>query len=258
MGDVLEAVRRELWRTLEPYPTTRKYFRRLEENRDVEELQRLANVMTTQRLGYNDHGRVHAYIVSRNAVRILEILEEKGIQPNIVKDGLGDFEDAITTVVLAAFLHDIGNAIHRAQHGIHSEVLALPILQEVLDDHPRKWVLLTTALEAIYAHNEDVAITIEAGAVKVADGTDMAQGRARVPYRLGVFDTHMISALSIKRVDLEPGRERPLRIVVDMEHSAGVFQVEYVLGEKIKSSSLRGMVEVLMRISHVGERMMYF
>ena len=258
MGDVLDAVREELWHTLKPYPTASRYFKRLEESREVEELQKLANVMTTQRLGYNDHGRVHAYIVSRNAVRILEILEEKDIQPNIVRDGLGDFEDAVTAVVLAAFLHDIGNAVHRAQHGIHSEILAFPILQDVLRDHPRKWVILTTALEAIYAHNEDTAITVEAGAVKVADGTDMAKGRARVPYRLGVFDTHMISALSIKRVDLEPGKERPLRIVVDMEHSAGVFQVEYVLGEKIKSSSLRGMVEVLMKISHVGERTMYF
>ena len=258
MGDVYERVRNELWRTIDPYPSTKKYFRRLEENPDMEELQLLANNFTTKRLGYNDHGRVHAYIVAKNAVRILEVLLERGIEPNIVKEGLGSFEDAVTSVVLAAFLHDIGNAIHRHQHGIHSEILAYPILRDVLSDHPRRWVVLTTTLEAIYAHNEAPAVSIEASALKVADGTDMAEGRARTPYKLGNFDSHLISALSIKKVEILPGEERPLRIVVDMSHTAGVFQVEYVLGKKIKDTALQGHVEVVMNIESVGRRTMYF
>ena len=75
----LERVREELWEVLEEYKEASEYFKRLEEDREVEELQALANNFTTKRLGYSDHGRIHAYIVSRNAIRILEILRDKGI-----------------------------------------------------------------------------------------------------------------------------------------------------------------------------------
>ncbi len=86
----------------------------------------------------------------------------------------------------------------------------------------------------------------------------MAEGRARTPYKLGNFDSHLISALSIKKVDILPGEDRPLRILVDMSHTAGVFQVEYVLGKKIRETALRNMVEVVMNIESVGRKVMYF
>ncbi len=86
---------------------------------------------------------------------------------------------------------------------------------------------------------------MEAGAAKVADGTDMAEGRARIPYRTGKVDIHSLSALSIKRVEIVEGGPRPVRILVHMDNPAGVFQIEKVLQEKIQTSGIEDLVEVV-------------
>jgi metal-dependent HD superfamily phosphatase/phosphodiesterase len=87
---------------------------------------------------------------------------------------------------------------------------------------------------------------MEAGITKVADGVDMAEGRARMPYRQGKYDIHALSALAIRRVEVTRGepKKTPIRIIVDMDNEAGIFQVEEVLGKKIKTSSIAHLVEV--------------
>ena len=50
-----------------------------------------------------------------------------------------------------------------------------------------------------------LSVCVDAGAAKIADGTDMAHGRTRIPYRTGKVDIHSLSALSITRVEIEKG-----------------------------------------------------
>jgi metal-dependent HD superfamily phosphatase/phosphodiesterase len=78
----------------------------------------------------------------------------------------------------------------------------------------------------------------------VADGTDMAEGRARIPYKTGKVDIHSLSALAIERVEITEGTEKPVRLMVHMDNVAGVFQAEEVLGRKIRTSGIQGLVEV--------------
>jgi metal-dependent HD superfamily phosphatase/phosphodiesterase len=254
----LERVRKDVHRLLDRYPRAKRIFAKFESDQEVAELQFLANNFTVKRLGYNDHGRVHAYVVARNALKLLEVVREAGIPLNVVEEGIGDVEDSVTIVSVGAFLHDIGNSIHRGRHGTLGAILANPILDRHLRDEKNYLVLKTRILEVIYSHNDDVAVSTEASIVKVADGTDMTKGRARIPYEMGRFDIHSVSALSINDVEIEKGKERPIRIVVDAEHTAALFQVEMVLGEKIKSSRLKGLVEVVMRIPSVGEKVLFF
>ena len=84
---------------------------------------------------------------------------------------------------------------------------------------------------------------MECGTVKIADGLDMSEGRARIPYKLGKMDMHAVSALSIRRVELERG-DRPIRISVHMDDMAGLFQVEQVLTPKILTSTIEDHIEV--------------
>ncbi|MDP2956797.1 MAG: hypothetical protein Q8N53_10270, partial [Longimicrobiales bacterium] len=101
-------------------------------------------------------------------------------------------------------------------------------------------------LHAIYAHEDPVqALSIEAGAAKVADGTDMAEGRARIPYRGGKIDMHSLSATAIKRVDIERGREKPVSVKIYMDNPAGVFQIEEVIGKKLETSGVADLVELV-------------
>ena len=235
---------------VEGSPKASKLFNMLERDSEVQSLLRAANTMAVTRLFYNDHGVVHSRIVSGSALEILDILVGQGIEPSIVRDGEGDLEDSKVVVVGGAYLHDIGNAIHREGHHLHGAYIAERILRRLLprlyaNDKHKAVVVRQEILHSIFSHDEGVVpLTLEAGVVKVADGTDMAEGRARIPYKLGKSDIHGFSALAIKRVELERGKERPVKIVVDMENEAGVFQVEQVLGAKIKSSSIANLVEV--------------
>lgn len=205
-----------------------------------------ANRMVIIRMGFNDHGLVHSKIVTRNALQILDIV--KGSIPlNIIEEKVGTFEDVQLVIMAGAFLHDVGNLVHRVNHAIHSCYLAssllMPHLPEYTDDPAQ---LLSEILHCTYSHDEDIeCLTTEAGIITVADGCDMAQGRARIPYRLGKIDIHSVSALSIQKVVLSRGEEKPLKIEVFMNSRAGIFQIQEVLGKKVKSSGLEDHIEIL-------------
>jgi metal-dependent HD superfamily phosphatase/phosphodiesterase len=106
--------------------------------------------------------------------------------------------------------------------------------------------LKSEILHSIYSHEEEaVCLSVEAGAAKVADGCDMARGRARIPYRTGKVDIHSLSALSITRVEIEKGRNKPVQILVNMKNPAGVFQIEEVLEKKLDTLGIQELVDVI-------------
>jgi metal-dependent HD superfamily phosphatase/phosphodiesterase len=154
-------------------------------------------------------------------------------------------------VLLGAYLHDLGNAIHRVNHEQNSIILAMNPLERLLnrvyhDDHELAYRVKCEVLHTIFSSDDSVScLSVEAGAVTIADGTDMAEGRSRVPYLAGKYDIHSISAQAIKSVEIERGTEKPVSIQVTMENPAGIFQIEEVMGRKIKSSGVADLVEVV-------------
>ncbi|MEM2264002.1 MAG: phosphohydrolase, partial [Nitrososphaerota archaeon] len=130
------------------------------------------------------------------------------------------------------------------------------ILKEIYAEDKGKMLRIKQEiLQCIFSHDENIqCLTIEAGIAKIADGTDMAQGRARIPYKLGKIDIHSLSALSIKKVEVNRGDKKPLQILIDMEGTAGVFQVEEVLMKKIKTSNLINLIEIVIIEPNIGEK----
>jgi len=237
-------------RKVENYPLLRKALALLEKSSEVQSYLFMANVMAVQRLMYNDHGPVHSKIVAGSALEILDLLLDNGYESSVVGDGVGDEEDARMVVLLGAYLHDIGNAVHRSFHHITGVALAsrfLPrLLKAVYGEWEKAYRITPEVLHCIFAHDEkEQALSLEAGITKIADGTAIAEGRARIPYRHGKSDIHALSALAIRRVEILSGSpSKPVRILVDMENEAGVFQIEQVLGLKIKTSGLAKAVEI--------------
>jgi len=231
-------------------PRLKALFNFLEHDVEVQTYLRMGNIMAVRRLHYNDHGPTHSRIVAGSALEIFKILS-RTITPSSVEEGLYAAEDARLVVLCGAYLHDIGNAIHRTAHHLHGYYLAGPIIDRVLaqiyqDDQELRLRLKAGILHCIFAHDEEVrCLTMEAGTVTVADGTDMAEGRARIPYRTGKVDIHSLSALAIRKVELAEGERRPVRIVVQMDNPAGVFQIEEVLERKIASSGIESWIEVV-------------
>jgi metal-dependent HD superfamily phosphatase/phosphodiesterase len=236
-------------------PLLTKAVKVLESDEEIQELLKMSNVMAVSRLRYNDHGKTHAIIVSGAALEIANILFKAGLVPAGVRDKtLYNIEEAKLVILLGAYLHDIGNAVHRADHELIGAILAKDILDrilpEILGEKGRRIIAIRQEImHIIYATEYDRrCLTIEAGIVKIADGTDMSQGRARVPYKLGKMDMHAMSALSITSVELSEGVERPLKITINMNDYAGLFQVEQVLMPKILTSSLENHVEVWIKV----------
>ncbi len=227
-------------------------FHELEHNEELQTSLRLCNDMVVKRLYYNDHGPTHARIVAGAALEILEIFIRRGLRPVTMLHGLTQ-RDAAAVVLLGSYLHDIGNMIHREMHHVTGVYIADRFLSSLLPRfYSEQKALLRIrqeVLHSIIAHDESVqALSLEAGVVKLADGTDMAEGRARYPYAYGKTDIHAFSALAIKSVDLREGEEVPLLVEVDMTSEAGVFQVEEVYGKKIATSGLERFVTVRMTL----------
>jgi metal-dependent HD superfamily phosphatase/phosphodiesterase len=91
-----------------------------------------ANVTAIERLGMSDHGPVHVKIVMNLAVRLLRLLMDGDVEPSVVTAYGLEREDAEVVVALAALFHDLGMAIHRADHENYSLFLANEVLQELL------------------------------------------------------------------------------------------------------------------------------
>jgi len=224
-------------------------FRLLETDVEVQSTLRMSNVMAVERLKYNDHGPVHSRIVAGSALEIFELLTQE-VTPTTVQNKVCKVEDAKLVVLCGAYLHDLGNSIHRVNHHLHGCIIANSLLDKLLrkvypDDVGLAVRLKSEILHCIFSHEEDVeCLSVEAGAAKIADGTDMARGRARIPYRTGKVDIHSLSALSITKVEIEKGKRKPVQILVSMNNPAGVFQIEEVLEKKIRTSGIPDLVEV--------------
>lgn len=220
----------------------------------------MSNVNAVLRMLYNDHGPVHVAIVSGVSLLMLDLLMSEGLVPSSLAQGTAkSVEHSKAILLLGAALHDIGNAIHRQGHEEIGALIAYNIAKRVIpsvfpNEDPRLYYRMASEVaNIIYSSAPGVsALTIESSIVKIADGTDMAEGRARVPYSRGKTDMHALSALSIKRVEVDRG-DRPIHIKVYMDSSAGFFQIEHVLLPKIKSTILSSYVEVTPILIENGE-----
>ncbi len=220
-----------------------------------------ANVNAIERLGMTDHGPVHVKIVMNIAVRMLRLLAEAGVQPEVVKRYGMEDQDGEVVVALASLLHDVGMSIHRADHESFSLFLAHDKLKQLLPavyDVRTAALVRSEVLHAIIGHRSGGSpLTLEAGVVRIADALDMAKGRSRIPFDAGSLSIHSISAQAIDAVHIEKGDEVPIRLVIEMSNSAGVFQLDQLFREKLKGSGLEPYLEVEAKMEGETEKRIF-
>ncbi|HEX3362749.1 MAG TPA: HD domain-containing protein, partial [Solirubrobacterales bacterium] len=214
--------------------------------------------VNAERLGMSDHSWVHMQIVLNISLRLLRLLVKAGVEPAMVTDhGMRD-RDAEVVVAGGALLHDVGMSIHRADHEEYSLFLAQSALDRLLAGaykEPERTVVATEILHAIIGHRRrGEPYTVEAGVVRVADALDMAQGRTRIPIESGHEGIHSISAAAIDEVRISAGDDHPVRIEIQLNNSAGIFQVDDLLATKIRGTPLEGKVEVIAEIEGETEK----
>jgi metal-dependent HD superfamily phosphatase/phosphodiesterase len=212
----------------------------------------VSSVNATRRLGMSDHSWVHIQIVLNIALRMARLLFRRGVVPSVVADFGMTERDAEVIVAAGCLLHCVGMSIHRSDHERYSLFLSAPKLDQLLGeiyDEPERAVIVAEALHAIIGHRSDGApFTVEAGIVRVADALDMARGRSRIPFQSGRPNIHSLSAYSIEAVNISAGEDRAVRVEIAMTNSAGIFQVDELLAEKLRGSGLEEHIEVIARI----------
>ncbi len=245
-----EKLESDIWGFVRDSERLSTIYRYLSTKREIDSLLEMSNIVMIVRCDYNDHGKVHAMLTLLNSLRIIDILGTA----SMVRDKIGTLEDAKVAVMLGSYLHDIGNAVNRFEHETLSVILAKPFVEEILSlvyrgDENKKQKIAATVYDCIYSHmGTHSAESIEAGVVATADGCDMEKGRARIPYKLGKSDIHKLSALAIDKVKIVAGEAKPVRIEVEMNNPAGVFQIEEILLRKIDGTGFRGYVEVVAKV----------
>jgi metal-dependent HD superfamily phosphatase/phosphodiesterase len=235
-----------------------KLLAAVNEDAQVKAWWHVAAVNATRRLGMSDHSWVHVQIVANIALRLLRLLERRGIQPAMVADYGMSSRDAEVVVVAGAMLHCVGMSIHRTDHETYSLFMAADKLGDLLEgiyDEPERSVVVAETMHAIIGHRSNgKPLTLEAGVVRVADALDMAKGRSRVPFEAGQTNIHALSAAAIDQVSIVSGETKPVRIDIEMNNSSGIFQVDGLLKAKLRGSGLEPYVEVVAHIDTETER----
>jgi len=215
-----------------------------------------ANVMAIDRLGYTDHGPTHVRIVANSALKILRILVDNKVVPSIVKNYGMKNEDAEVVVVLGSIFHDLGMIVTRQRHEQISVLFAAEFIEKHLHgiyNEEERAIMTSEALHAAVSHEvPGKPLTVEAGVVSIADALDMEEGRARIPFEAGKVDIHSVSALSIKRVEIQQGKEKPVTVKVTMTNPAGVFQIDQLLKPRLENSGLKAYIHVTAEV--IGEK----
>jgi metal-dependent HD superfamily phosphatase/phosphodiesterase len=211
-----------------------------------------------RRLGMSDHSWVHIQIVLNIGLRLARLLFRRGVVPNVVSDYLMTERDAEVVVAAGCLMHCVGMSIHRNDHERYSLFLTADKLGSLLStsyDEPERSIIVAETMHAIIGHRSDGApLTVEAGIVRVADALDMARGRSRVPFESGQQNIHSISAYAIDEVKISPGRDRAVRVEIAMSNSAGIFQVDELLAQKLRGSGIEQHIEVIARIDAEHEQ----
>jgi len=218
----------------------------------VKGLWHVSAINATRRLGMSDHSWVHVQIVLNIGLQLAQILFRRGVIPSVRADyGMSD-HDAEVVVAAGCLLHCVGMSIHRDDHERYSLFLAADTIGDLLAtgyEEPERTVIASEVLHAIIGHRRDGhPLTVEAGIVRIADALDMARGRSRVPFEAGRHNIHSLSAYAIDEVKLSPGEERAVRVEIAMSNSAGIYQVDELLAEKLRGSGLEEHFEVVARI----------
>ena len=242
-------------------PQLRRFIEKVNADDELYALWLAANVNAIERLGMTDHGPVHVKIVMNIAIKLFRLMVEGGVQPSLTTNYEMEANDAEVVVASAALFHDLGMSIHRADHENFSLFVAQSKLKEIYEqiyDVPTATIMRSEALHAIIAHRSDgVPLTIEAGVVRIADALDMAKGRSRIPFNAGSASIHSISAQAIEAVHIDKGENKPVRLVIEMSNSAGVFQLDQLFREKLAGSGLETYIELEAHIEGEGEKRLF-
>ena len=158
-------------------------------------------------MGYTEHGPRHVGCVSASAARLLY--------------ELGYDERTVELAAMAGWVHDVGNAVNRHNHGMNGAVMLLPLLREAglpMDE-------VVTILGAVGNHEEQNGTPISpvSAALIIADKCDAHRSRVRRG-KFNPDDIHDVVNYAIKENWVEADRDKGvISLSMTMDDTASVM-----------------------------------
>lgn len=170
-------------------------------------------------LGFTEHSFAHVTKVAENVKYILETL--------------GFSQHEVELVMIAAYLHDIGNLVNRSEHSQSGAVMAFRILDR-MDMSPED---IATVVTAIGNHDEGTGVPVNAiaAALILADKSDVRRSRVRNQDKK-TFDIHDRVNYSVEKSVLKINQEHSLiklKLSVDTHYGSVMDYFEIFLERMI-------------------------
>ena len=170
-------------------------------------------------LGFTEHSFAHVGMVAANARYILE--------------KLGYSQRTLELVQIAAYLHDIGNLVNRADHSQSGAVMAFRILDKLGMEAEEIAEIVT----AIGNHDEGTGkpVSAMAAALILADKSDVRRSRVRNQDESS-FDIHDRVNYSVKKAELKINEEHTLiklKLSVDTRYGSVMDYFEIFMGRML-------------------------
>jgi len=174
-------------------------------------------------MGYTEHGHRHVGIVSSITRYILE--------------NIGSDARDVELAQIAAYLHDIGNVVHRTNHPMHGGVIAWTILNEMGMDAAE----IAPVVGAIGNHEESSGMPISSmsAALIIADKSDVHFSRVQNPI-LETYDIHdrVNAAVQKSRVEMDnETRNICLTLEIDTKQASVMEYFEIFLSRMVMCRS---------------------
>lgn len=167
-------------------------------------------------LGYTEHSFAHVTLVAEKAGYILSTL--------------GYPDRTVELVMIAGYLHDIGNIVNRVEHSQSGAIIAFRILDH-LGFPPDEIGQIVTA---IGNHDEGTGIPVSelAAALILADKSDVRRNRVR-NQDVSAFDIHDRVNYSVEKSELKISDDKTritLYISIDTQYCSIMDYFEIFLG----------------------------
>jgi metal-dependent HD superfamily phosphatase/phosphodiesterase len=124
-------------------------------------------------MGYTEHGQRHLGIVAGITRYIMSTLDQPAREVELGQ--------------IAAYLHDVGNVIHRQNHPISGANIAFVLLNEM--GMPANEIALILGAIGNHEENTGTAISVMSAALQIADKSDVHRSRVQNPI-METFDIH--------------------------------------------------------------------
>lgn len=159
-------------------------------------------------MGYTEHGLRHVGYVSRTTENLLK---ELGYDDRTVELG-----------AIAGWIHDIGNAVNRKNHGQSGAILAFDLLNRIGMDMKE----IALIIGAIGNHEEETGLPVNpiSATLIIADKSDTHRSRVR-RRNFDVSDIHDRVNLAIKKNFLVVDKEKKvIRLVIFMDTRSSTME----------------------------------